>query len=131
MTSNGQVQINWRTAEIHEGSLTVELAGEVPKGWGKHFKRVLALLEQNAGQWDEISLSKKRVTVCDVREGSEDALRHLLESAFLQVNADLQLDHLEPSSEPQDESSEPQHDSRAETDERMAENFRGFAQSGR
>ena len=124
MTSNGQVQINWRTAEIHEGSLTVELAGELPKGWVKHLKGVLALLEQNAGQWDEIKLSKKRITVSDVREGSEDELRHLLESACLQSNADLQLDGPEPSSEPE-------ADSQAEADQRMTESFRGFARPER
>jgi hypothetical protein len=123
MTSSGQVKINWRTAEMHEGGLTVELAREPPKGWVKHFRGVLALLEQNAGQWDEIRLSKRRITVSDVREGSEDELRHLLESACLQANADLRLDGPEPSSEPQD-------DSQAEADQRMAESFRGFAQSG-
>ncbi len=109
---------------MREGRLTVELAGEPPKGWMKHFKGVLALLEQNAGQWGEIGLSKKRIRVSDVQEGSEDALRHLLESACLQANADLQLDGPEPSSESQD-------DPPTEADQRMTESFRGFAQFGR
>lgn len=123
MTSNGQVQINWRTAEIHERSLTVELAGEMPKGWGKHFKGVLALLEQNSGQWEKIGLRKDRIMVTGVRAGSEDELRHLLESVLLQVNAVFQADQPEPSSEPED-------DPQAEIDQRMTEMFRGFAKSG-
>jgi hypothetical protein len=123
MASNGQVQINWRTAEIHEGSLTVELTGEAPKGWGKHFKGVLALLEQNSSQWEKISLRKDRITVTDVRAGSEEELRHLLESVLLQVNSDLEGDHPEPSSEPGD-------DHQAEADQRMTDSFRAFAQPG-
>jgi len=122
MTSNRKVQIDWRTAEIHKGSLTVELSGEVPKRWAKHFKGVLALLEQNSGRWGEIGLRKDRITVTDVQAGSEEELRHLLESALLQANADLQGEQAEPPSEPED-------DPQAEADQRMTDSFRAFAQS--
>jgi hypothetical protein len=41
--------IDWASAQIRDGSLTVELHGENRKGWSKDFGGVLALLETFRG----------------------------------------------------------------------------------
>jgi hypothetical protein len=84
---------------------------------------VLALLEQGAsGGWGEITLHKKTIKVDDVQEGSEEDLRHLLESVLLQVNSDF-----EPSPDHRRESSVDEDDPRTEKDRSMADAFRDFA----
>jgi hypothetical protein len=124
MTTFEQRQIDWTTAKISGGALTVGLVGEAPKGWSKRFDGVLALLEQGAsGEWGEISLHKKTIKVDDVQEGSEEDLRHLLESVLLQVNSDF-----EPSADHRRESSSvDEQDPQAEKDRSMADAFRDFA----
>lgn len=122
MTNFEQRQIDWSTAEISGGTLTVGLVGETPKGWSKRFDGVLALLGQGAsGEWGKITLHKKTIKVDDVQEGSEEDLRHLLESVLLQVNSDF-----EPSTD-QSEFSVDEDDPRAEKDRSMADAFRDFA----
>lgn len=82
-------QIDWDTAHVQRATLTVELRGERRRGWRKHFDEVVRLLAQTSGGWGTVSLDKNVIRVADVLEGSEEALRHLLESAVHQVNADL------------------------------------------
>jgi hypothetical protein len=125
MSATEQRQINWNTAEIVDGALTVELTGDAPKGWGKRFAGVLALLDQGGGGWGEIKLRKSTVKVTEVEEGSEDSLKHLLESVLQQVNTDLDLSASEASHEQLEE------DQRTQRDRRMTDAFRGFAEASR
>jgi hypothetical protein len=123
MSSPEQRQIDWASAEIEDRALTVGLTGSAGKGWGKRFKGVLGLLGQNAGGWGEITVRKDTIEVADVQEGSEGDLRHLLESARLQVNADF-----EPNPEPDE--SEAERDPERTIDQGMSDTFRGFADTG-
>jgi hypothetical protein len=118
-------QIDWGTAEIRDGALTVELIGDAPKGWGKDFRGVLALLEQSKRSWGTISLAKSTIKVLDVEDGSEEALRHFLESVVLQVNSDLGLHDDVPDAE--DEQAESGAAQRA-SEREMTATFRGFAE---
>ncbi|HEY1687291.1 MAG TPA: hypothetical protein VGF95_00335 [Solirubrobacteraceae bacterium] len=120
ITSPEQRQIDWTSAEIKDGVLTVELDGESPRGWAKRFEAVLALLDHGLGDWGKITVTKQRIKVLDVREGAERDLRHLLESVLLQVNSDLAPDAEEGE---ESEDSDPQ----AEADRKMTDTFRGFA----
>lgn len=123
MSGPEQRQIDWASAEIKDHALTVGLTGEAGRGWAMHFNGVLGLLEQNAGRWGEITVRKDTIKVADVQEGSERDLRHLLESALLQVNADFA-----PS--PERDGPEAERNPERTIEEGMSETFRGFAGSG-
>lgn len=83
-------QIDWTSAEVSDGELTVQIIGGVPKGWVSRLKALLERLGQTgAEQWGPIKVAKGRITVSKLAEGAEPDLRHLLESAILQANADL------------------------------------------
>lgn len=113
-------QIDWASAEVREGTLSVELTGSASKGWSKQFDGVLRLLEQTGGGWEEISLRKKGIEVSAVRAGSEEELRHFLESLVLQVNSDLggELDQPPPGL---------RRDRDESADEELTATFRSFA----
>jgi hypothetical protein len=90
MTASETPQIDWSTAEVNEGTLSVALTGAATRPWRRDFERVLTLLgDDRHGAWGEIALTKGQVEVSEVAEGSEADVRHLLESALLQVNSDL------------------------------------------
>ena len=80
------VELSWSAAEVKDSKLTVPLEGEIPKGWKKSFEATVLLL--GGGEWGEIQLKRDRVQVSDVEPGSEEKLRHHLESVVLQANAD-------------------------------------------
>jgi hypothetical protein len=113
-------EIDWSSAEVRDGDLRVDLTGPAAKRWGEHFDGVLALLAQGTGKWGEVTLTKKAVTVEGVSEGSEDELRHLLESVVLQVNSELGL-------EPDPDDAQPAQEPQKVVDQRLTESFRAFA----
>jgi hypothetical protein len=83
-------QINWTSAEVSDGELTVGIAGDVPKGWVSRLKALLERLGQTGSEsWGPVKVAKGRITVEDLQDGAEPDLRHLLESAILQANADV------------------------------------------
>jgi hypothetical protein len=129
MTRNKQQaearRIDWGSAEIQDGELTVELVGDAVKGWVKDFKVVLALLEHNSHTWGTISLVKGTIKVAGVRDGSEGALRHFLESVVLQVNSDLDL-HCEVADRQDERAGSGERQRSAERE--MAATFRSFAE---
>jgi hypothetical protein len=101
----------------------------MPSGWKDSFEAVARLLASSA-DWGEVTLKKKSVAVADVSEGSEERLRHFLESVVEQANADHQPDDAErdDSDEDADEDEERDDDSDdAGPDAEMSERFRSFA----
>jgi len=130
MTSNQPTKqaraptIDWASAEVSDGDLSVELSGAVPKGWGKDFAGVLALLQGSHRRWGAVKLTKGTIKIADVQESSEEELRHLLESVVLQVNSDLHLAaEKDDAGEAEDEAAIDRH----KADREMAANFRAFA----
>jgi hypothetical protein len=114
-------QIDWTTAEVNDGELTVEIAGVVPKGWIPRLKALLERLGHTGSeQWGPIKVAKGRIRVGELAEGTEPDLRHLLESAVLQANADLLTDD----DEHEDAGQESPEQAR---DSRMGAAFRAFA----
>jgi hypothetical protein len=118
--------IDWASAEISGGELTVELTGAVPKGWGKDFTAVLALLQGSHQRWGTVKLTKSTIKIADVQESAEEELRHLLESAVLQVNSDLNL--AEEKNDPGDGADASSTDGHKAADREMAAKFRAFAE---
>jgi hypothetical protein len=110
------VRIDWASATVDDGQLAVALDGKASQEWTDRVEGVLDRLHTGGG-WGAIKVGKKKLTVDDVTDGSESDLRHLLESAVLQANADL----AEP---PEDGSGDGE---RSDEDERMTDAFRAFA----
>jgi hypothetical protein len=110
--------IDWSTAAVERATLTVELTGEPSREWAEHMDAVLARLVDGARPWGPIKVAKRRIKVESVEAGSVDDLRHLLESAVQQTNADL----MAPPEAPEATSSEAD-----ETDRTLTETFRAFA----
>jgi hypothetical protein len=126
------VKLNWSTAKVEDSKLTVDLDGELPSGWKESFDAVARLLASSA-EWGELKLKgKKSVHVSDVPEGSEERLRHFLESVVEQSNADHQPE--ESGGDDADESEDADEDEGGDEDKdergpdaEMSERFRSFA----
>ena len=123
------VKLNWSTAKVEDSKLTVDLDGELPSGWKGSFDAVARLLSGST-DWGEVSLKKKSVGVIGVSEGSEERLRHFLESVVEQANADHRPDDSERDDSgddaDEDENGDDDRDE-SEPDAEMSERFRSFA----
>ena len=121
------VTLNWSTAKVEDSKLTVDLDGELPSGWKDSFDAVARLLASSA-EWGEVSLKgKKSVRVADVSEGSEERLRHFLESVVAQANADHTPDDSDEDAEDdEDEGGDDDRDA-AGPDDEMSQRFRSFS----
>jgi hypothetical protein len=114
------VSIKWSTAQVNKGNLDVELAGELPRGWKKTFERTVRLL--GGGDWGEVRIKKGSVRIDGVTPGSEEKVRHFLESTVTQANAD----HRESQSRaPGDEAPAGERD---DPDAELTQRFRDFAE---
>jgi len=105
-------EIDWSSAEVHDGTLTVRLDGRAGRKWCEQVDAILKRLGADGG----IDVKPSKITVPEVRQGKEPDVRFLLESAVLQANAGLDDDG---DDEPEDEGSS--------ADREMTEAFRGFA----
>lgn len=82
-------EIDWASAEVSDGDVTVELSGKSSKAWRERFDTVLRLLGPSGGGWGEVKLAKGAIRVKALRPRAEGDLRHFLESLVVQVNAEL------------------------------------------
>ena len=80
------IGIDWGGAVVEDATLKVGLTARPTRGWGRRFRTVLALLDRSSGEWDAISLRAAAITATNLREGSEEKLRHLLDSIVTEVN---------------------------------------------
>jgi hypothetical protein len=111
------VEIDWSQASVDGGSLTVPFAGKAPKKWTERLQDVTTSLARGGRGWGEVSIGRKKLRVDEVTAGCEAELRHFLESAVLQTNADVPVDDEDDSGE-----------ERSEPDQQMTETFRSFAE---
>lgn len=123
-----QASLNWSSAEVNNGVLSVGLDGERAKGWNKTFAATAALLG-GGGTWEKVELRKDRIKVSGVAPGMEDKLRHYLESVVLQANADHAPDTEDESDEDgEGQEAEPgQDDSGDDPDSELTSRFKAFA----
>ncbi len=122
-------KLDWSTAEVRDAQLTVALEGEPPRGWKDTFEATARLL--GGSGWDDVQLKKHNVHVSGVSPGSEDKLRHFLESVVQQANADHHLgEEQSQEGESSDEDTEGSNDASKESEEspdaEMTERFRSF-----
>jgi hypothetical protein len=110
-----KLKLSWSEAEVKDAELSVPLEGEATKEWRQAFERTVALLGH--GDWGEITVKKDRVLVADVAAGSEEKLKHHLESLLAQANTTLEEDE-------GDEDDDGREDERSDPDAEMTERFR-------
>jgi hypothetical protein len=79
------VKLQWANAEVENAVLTVPLDGEHRKVWKRSFETTVRVLGD--GDWGEVKLKKGAIRVSDVAPGTEEKLRHHLESIVAQANA--------------------------------------------
>ena len=112
------IRLQWETAEVDGTKLTVAL----DKAWRHKFATTVALLgERECG---EVTLKKQKVRVSDVEPGTEEKLRHFLESVVLQANASRGPDENDSGDRSDAERADSDGDLRVE----MTERFRSFAE---
>jgi hypothetical protein len=112
-----QASIDWASAEVAGGDLTVPLAGEANAEWAERVQAVVDRLDRPGSAWGATKITDAGVTVEAVSAGAEEDLRHLLDGAVQQDNADF-------APESQDDAG----DEPSEADGAMTEAFRSFAQ---
>jgi hypothetical protein len=120
-----EAKLDWSTAKVKDAKLTVGITGDIPSGWKDSFDTTARLLGRS-GDWGEVSMKGKKVTVVDVTSGSEDRLRHFLESVVEQSNADHRQDDEDEEQRDDDERDE-SDDEDAGPDAEMSDRFRSFA----
>jgi hypothetical protein len=114
--------LQWNAAEVRDGTLTVPIEGDRPRGWKSTFDHTVRLL--GGGSWGEVSLKKAQVKVADVTAGGEEELRFFLEGVVQQANAT----HVEADEDSDDDVDDDFADDGdgEDDDARMTSRFRDF-----
>jgi hypothetical protein len=110
-----QASIDWASAEVRGGDLSVEVAGEPNAEWAARVQAIVERLDRPGRAWGAIEIAETKVTVAAVSAGAEEDLRLLLDGAVQQANADFA---------PEDDDA---GDGPSEADSAMTEAFRSFA----
>jgi len=125
-TTDRRRTIDWASAEVQDGDVTVELSGKNSKGWRERFDTVLRLLGPSGGGWGEVKLAKGSIRVKSLQPQAEEDLRHFLESLVVQVNAELPDELGEDEGDDEDGAESP--DRGAILDAEMTATLRSFAE---
>jgi hypothetical protein len=125
-----ETKLNWESAAVKDGGLSVELDGKVSKDWKHSFEDTVKLL--GSGQWGEVKLKKQTVRVDDVTPGEEDNLRFFLESVVEQANASATAREAEAAADKNAEGDDDRDRQREASgpDADMTERFRSFSAQG-
>ena len=111
-----EIRIDWGSASVDGGRLTVPLAGKPSSEFKTQLQDIMERLHQGSG-WGDVKVKKSGLRVDDVADGAEGDLRHFLESAVLQANANVAA-----------EDEETPGDERSEEDQRRTDAFRAFSE---
>ena len=120
--------LDWSTAEVKDSTLTVQVDGELPDGWADTFNTTVKLL--GGGSWGEIKLEEQKAEVEGLTPGSEEKLKHFLESVVQQANASHSTDedeHDEEQEGDEEEADEDPSEKESDSDKEMSERFQSFA----
>lgn len=115
------LQLDWSTAEVSDGKLTVGFSDRTPKKWREAFSKAVALLSHDT--WEVSELKQQSVRLGPIRLGEEERVRHFLESAVLEANAAL-VSEEELFADDHDDDEE---DAGPTADEELTAHFRAFA----
>jgi hypothetical protein len=120
MADEHEVTIEWAEASVEGARLTVPLTGEGGKAFKVALERVIERLQRAGSGWGAIKVGKAKLRVDDITAGSESDLRHFIEAAVMQANADVREDD-------DDDEESGSGDERSEPDQAMTDAFRAFA----
>ena len=109
-----EMRIDWRSAEVEDGRLSVSLEEKPSKGWREHFERTIVLL--GSREFPQVGVKKGEIRVDGVREGAEEDLRRFLEGVVDQANTAVAAE----------DAHEPDN-AEASEDARLTAAFRAFA----
>jgi hypothetical protein len=112
-----QASIDWSSAAVKGGDLTVAFGGEPSAEWAQRVQAVLERLERPGSGWGATKVTKAGIQVKAVTAGAEGDLRHLLDGAVQQANADFAAP----------EEAAPGDGELSEADGAMTEAFRSFS----
>jgi len=62
-------EIDWASAEVQGGDLTVPLAGGPSKDWAARLAHFAQRLDRTGHGWGDVKVSRKRLRVSSVQEG--------------------------------------------------------------
>jgi hypothetical protein len=110
------VAIDWASADVTDGRLTVAYTETASKDWTERLQAVRERLAPRGSGWGSIEVEKK-LHIDAVQPGAEADLRHLLASAFLQANAGTDDD---------ESTDDAPTSSRSESDQALTDAFRAF-----
>jgi hypothetical protein len=119
-----KLELDWSSAEVSDGTLTVGFSDKPPKKWRDSFDRTVALLSH--GNWKTaLNTRKAFVEISSVHLGDEERVRRLLEGAVLEANVtlvgeDAVFDDAHDSESPGDQPEQSE-------DEEITARFRAFA----
>jgi hypothetical protein len=118
------LNLDWSTAEVSDGTLTIALDAKPPKPWRDVFERTATML---GAHW-EVTLRPKKglVEIATVRTGDEERVRQLLEGIVQEANSRAAD---EPAEDEDASGDGPSHEDAPErsSDETLTDHFRGFA----
>ena len=77
--------LDWSTAEVSDGTLEVGLSEKPDSDWKERFERTVRLLAGERA--DQLKVKHGTVRLKAVEPGTEDDVRHLLESAVLEAGS--------------------------------------------
>jgi hypothetical protein len=124
--------LDWSTAEVKESTLTVQVDGDLPDGWADTFNTTVKLL--GGGSWGEIKVEEQKAEVSGLTPGTEEKLKHFLESVVQQANATHSSEDEEEGQDEddsgEDDDGDEDSDEESDSDKEMAEQFRSFAEDG-
>lgn len=122
-----KLELDWSSATVTDGKLTVGLTDKPTKKWRDSFDRTLGLL--SVGQWKTaLNARKASVEIASVEIGDEERVRRMLEGALLEANVTLLGE--EAVFDDPDHDSDPNDDQPPETpDEEITARFRAFAKA--
>lgn len=121
-----EVKLSWSSAEVDDARLTVPLEGEIPRRWRTDFETTVKRL--GSGEWGEVEVKKDAVRVSDVTPGSEEKLRHHLDSIVAQANASHAAREQEKAERDQHDKGKGDGQKRQGPDAEMTARFRAFAE---
>jgi len=81
--------IDWSSAAVEDGTLTVALTGRAGRRWRARAEAVLVQLRHAGSGWEGVALERGGFVVHDVPEGREDEVRHFLEAVAMEANTAL------------------------------------------
>jgi hypothetical protein len=114
-----QGEVDWASATVKDGELTVALGGTPNAAWARELGSMVERLYRPGHGWGEVKVTKTRLRVAALTPGCETGLRHFLDSAVLQVNTDFA-----PAEDP-DRGDE--DESGSDEDRAMTDAFRSFS----